>query len=453
MFGNRFYNQTTRRYVAVFGTLFNDIKVGRSKDNLNLDFLMDVPVNYGPMQKFLARLEQDPDFDAPAMTLPRMTFEITNLTYDGTRKLTNAMRNSVVSDNKNVLRTQYTPAPYNLDFQLNIMAKYAEDGTKILEQILPFFKPEQTLSVKLIDDLNVYFDVPIVLNSVATEDTYEGDFQTRRALIWTLNFTLKGYYFGPLVEKKVVKFVRSNIFDDTLDKIDVAAIETTQTETVVTDEALPDGVDRKIWFNDTANGTSYGISNINSYDSSRNANTTPFVLGEELPDISINYGDTLYITNESDTYSLVIVNSVIDPDTGAFGFDVDNVIGSDEATGMPAVSGGIIAFTPTTANDYYYVSPENPDFAGVIYIEGADNGDGVTSVTQTAQSDANTDIKDYANYGDLPSSIVEVTPGMDSAGNPTKDPTKSVPLSDIDFDDDWDYIVEITDGDDYDPST
>ena len=453
MFGNRFYNQTTRRYVAIFGTLFNDIKVGRSKDNLTVDFLMDVPVNYGPMQKFLARLEQDPDLDAPAMTLPRMTFEITNLTYDGTRKLTNAIRNSVIDVNKNVLKTQYTPAPYNLDFQLNIMTKYAEDGTKILEQILPFFKPEQTLSVKLIDDLNVYFDVPIVLNSVSTEDTYEGDFQTRRALIWTLNFTLKGYYFGPLVEKKVVKFIRSNIFDDTLDKIDTTPIQLTETSDVIVEDDTYVGVNRRVWFNDFANGSVYGISNIDSFDSVRNANNQPFTLEEELPDLVVRYGDTLYITNESDTYSLVILNSIIDNQTGAFGFDVDNVVGDDEATGMPAISGGTIAFTPNTAKEYYYISPEKPEFAGVITIQGAQDANNTASSTTTTNiPDANTDIRDYINNGDLPSSIVQVTPGMDAAGNPTKDPTKTIPFSDIDYDDDWDYIVQITDGDDYDPS-
>jgi len=452
MFGNRFYNQTTRRYVAIFGTLFNDIKIGRSKDNINIDFLIDIPVNYGPMQKFLARFEQDPDFDAPAMTLPRVTFEITNVAYDGTRKLTNAISNSVISGDKNVLRTRYTPAPYNLDFQLNIMTKYTEDGTKILEQILPFFKPEQTLSVKLLDEMDVYFDIPIVLNSVVTEDTYEADFQTRRALIWTLNFTLKGYYFGPVIDKKIVKFVRSNIFDDTLDKVETVSLQTSSSTSTIVDDII-EGVENFVYFDvfETSNGEIFGISNTDSFDVNRNANTSPFILQEELPDITINYGDTLNIINESNEYSLVILNSIIDPDTGGFGFDVDNVISGDEVEGQPTLGGSTLKFTPTKAGEFYYISPENTDFAGIITVQGDNLNMGLIEDTSDGIIDQDENSKNYTNLGDLPSSIVETTPGLTSSGTPTKNPNETLPFSEIDWDDNWDYIVEITDGDDYDP--
>ena len=214
MFGHRFYNETTRRYVAVFGTLFNDMVIYRRDNSGNIVQTIKVPVNYGPVQKFLSRIEQDRDLNAPAMTLPRISFEITGMSYDGERKLTNTIRNSVTNQSDAAaFRSQFSPAPYNLEFQLNIMTKFAEDGTKILEQIIPFFKPEQTLTVRLIDELDLYLDVPIILNSVSTEDIYEGDYETRRSLLWTLSFTLKGYYFGPKTDKKIIKFVEANAYD------------------------------------------------------------------------------------------------------------------------------------------------------------------------------------------------------------------------------------------------
>lgn len=212
MFGNTFYNQTTRRYVAIFGTLFNDISIGRSNNSGTETQRFKVPVNYGPMQKFLSRIEQDPSLSAQAISLPRISFELTSMQYDGERKLTNTIMNMRQVTAADRVRTQYTPAPYNLNFQLNIMTKYAEDGSKILEQILPFFKPEFTVTAKMIDNMDMLVDIPIVLNSVSAEDTYEGSYDTRRALIWTLDFTLKGYYYGPTSEKKIIKFANTNVY-------------------------------------------------------------------------------------------------------------------------------------------------------------------------------------------------------------------------------------------------
>jgi hypothetical protein len=215
MFGTSFYNETTRRYTAVFGTLFNDIQITRKDNSGSTIQTMTVPLNYGPMQKFLARLEQDPTLTAPQITLPRMSFELTGMSYDAERNLTPMGRHSKsISNNDSSFNTQYTPAPYNLTFQLNIMTKFKEDGTKIIEQILPYFKPDFTPTVKLIDALEVYLDVPIVLDSVTFEDSYEGNFEQRRALIWTLTFTMKGYFFGPVTQKKVIKFVKANMYSD-----------------------------------------------------------------------------------------------------------------------------------------------------------------------------------------------------------------------------------------------
>ena len=208
MFGQRFYNQTTRRYVAVFGTLFNDIQIGRSNNAGVEQQRVTVPINYAPMQKLLARLEQDPNLDQPAITLPRMSFEMTGMQYNPTRKLPSSTRQTKsISANDSALTTLFTPAPYDLEFQLNIMTKYTEDGTKILEQILPYFKPDVTVSVKMIDTMDFYVDIPVVLNSVSAEDTYEGDFTERRVISYALEFTMKLYFFGPVYTGDVIKSV------------------------------------------------------------------------------------------------------------------------------------------------------------------------------------------------------------------------------------------------------
>ena len=216
MFGHHFNNESTRRYIAVFGTLFNDIQIGRSNNAGTEIQRMTVPINYAPAQKLLARLEGDPNLDKPAITLPRMSFEIMGMNYNPSRKVGSLVRQtkSISTDDSNVLNL-YSPAPYDIDFQLNIMTKYTEDGTKILEQILPFFKPDVTVSVKMIDSMDFYVDIPVVLQSVTTEDSYEGDFETRRVLMWTLNFQMKAFYFGPTTNKRIIKFVDNNIYTNT----------------------------------------------------------------------------------------------------------------------------------------------------------------------------------------------------------------------------------------------
>jgi hypothetical protein len=212
MYGNSyFYNETTRRYVAVFGTHFNDLKIQRRDNSDTLIQEMTVPIHYAPMQKILARLEQDPNLDAPAMTLPRMSFEIVNMLYDPERKLGSTQRLRTGAIDVNSATTRFVPVPYNLEFELNIMTKYNEDGTKILEQILPFFRPEVTPTVQIVDGIDP-MDIPIILNSVTKEDVYEGSFEERRALIWTLTFTMKGWFFGPTRDRKLIKFAEANVY-------------------------------------------------------------------------------------------------------------------------------------------------------------------------------------------------------------------------------------------------
>lgn len=211
---NYFYNETTRKYVAVFGTVFNQIKIERAKTDGTVVQDLIVPLSYGPAQKFLARLEQDPNINRKsAISLPRMSFEMTSLNYDPERKI--GQTRKIMRSNAEVNGERgftYVGAPYNLEFTLSIMTKYTEDAAKIMEQIIPFFQPDFTQTVKLIPDIDP-LDIPIILNSVTTEELYEGDFTERRSVMYTLGFTMKGWYFGPQRKQKVIKFIDTNLYD------------------------------------------------------------------------------------------------------------------------------------------------------------------------------------------------------------------------------------------------
>ena len=207
MLGHTFYHQHLRKYVIVFGTLFNDVIVQR-KDNVG-NILQDikVPLAYAPREKALARINSDPDLSKKVgMVLPRMSFEMTNINYAPERKLNKIHRNvSAYSDDKTKLYAAYNPVAYDVGFELNIYTRYAEDSTQIIEQILPFFTPEWSVTMTLIPEMNWKQDIPIVLNGVSMQDTYDGDFETRRALIHTLSFTLKGYLWGPIRKSGIIK--------------------------------------------------------------------------------------------------------------------------------------------------------------------------------------------------------------------------------------------------------
>lgn len=213
MFGHTFYFSTIRKYVILFGTLFNDIHVTRTDASGNTVNLLKVPLSYAPKEKMMVRFDNDPGIDREAAAiLPRMSFEMQSLSYDPSRKL-NTLGKVVVKDTSaQKLKYQYNPVPYNFDFTLYVYVKNAEDGTKIIEQILPFFTPEWTSTVSLIPELGITMDIPVVLNSITSEDTYDGDFKTRRALIWTLNFTLKGYLYGPIRKNSVIKFANTTFY-------------------------------------------------------------------------------------------------------------------------------------------------------------------------------------------------------------------------------------------------
>ena len=205
MFNSYFSHGLLRKYILAFGHLFRDVQIQRYDNNNTRMQTLPVPLAYGPKQKFLVRITNDPNLDRKiAISLPKMGFEISDISYDATRKLNTKIKNSYAYSDKTALKTQYIPVPYNIGIFLSIFVKNADDGTQILEQILPYFKPEWSISMNLIPGMDINMDIPIVLNGVSLEDIYEGDFITRRALTYTLQFTMKGWLYGPINNTGVI---------------------------------------------------------------------------------------------------------------------------------------------------------------------------------------------------------------------------------------------------------
>lgn len=210
-----FYHGIIRKCIVGFGTLFSDIYIDRKQgDSVTGTTIqrLQIPLAYAPKEKWLVRLDSDPTLENNTYTsLPRMSFEIIGYNYDATRKVNRMQQLKCGDSSGNTISTMYTPVPYNIDISLYILTKTQEDGLQILEQILPTFTPEYTLTVNVVPDMNVKVDVPIVLNSVAVSDEYDGDFQTRRFVTHTLTFQMKANLFGPVSGQSVIETVINNI--------------------------------------------------------------------------------------------------------------------------------------------------------------------------------------------------------------------------------------------------
>ena len=250
MLGTYYYHSIFRKSIIAFGTIFNNIVIKRRSGSSNLETLK-VPIKYGPTQKFLAIIaaEPSPQREQTQIQLPRMSFEIKGLQYDGSRKLvpTQFAKTSPPTgadkDGKPVQYSQFLPVPYNLDMEMSIIAKNQDDGLQILEQILPNFHPSLNVSIEVIDETHEERDIAIVLNNVDYTDDYEGDFSQRRTLIWTLRFTIKTYLFGPVNAqrdiRKVVLDYRSDIVKRPAQVRYTAEVESTDTPPIPRDQINP----------------------------------------------------------------------------------------------------------------------------------------------------------------------------------------------------------------------
>jgi hypothetical protein len=204
-----FYNEILRKTIIAFGTLFNNVTIKHFDGADSVTNVIKVPLAYGPTQKFLARIDQSPDLNkSTAITLPRMSFEFTGLTYDSSRKITTTQQFVVKDpDDSTGVKKTYMPVPYNMQFELSIMTKLNDDMLQIVEQILPYFQPAYNLTVELVEQIKEKKDIPIVLENITMQDDYDGDFTSRRVLLYTLRFTAKTYLFGPVTSasKDIIK--------------------------------------------------------------------------------------------------------------------------------------------------------------------------------------------------------------------------------------------------------
>jgi len=216
MIGSYFYNSSLRKIIVAFGQVFNNITVHRQNSSGAITAKIRVPLAYAPKEKFMVRLEQQPELESRefATVLPRLGFEITGLAYDATRKGTRVQKLKNVKDG-NTMNYNYMPVPYNISLNLYCFTATAEDGLQIIEQILPYFQPDFTVTINAIPEMNIKRDVPIVLGGIQYEDSYDTSFTNRRAVIYTLGFTAKTYLYGPMSNQGVIKSTQSDIYTDT----------------------------------------------------------------------------------------------------------------------------------------------------------------------------------------------------------------------------------------------
>ena len=216
MLGTYYYHEILRKTVIGFGTLFNNIHIRHKNDGGGNFSVMKVPLAYGPMQKFLARIQQQPDLNKEtAISLPRLSFEMGAIQYDPTRK-TGLAQTFLTKSGTNAKKV-YMPVPYNIGFELSIMSKLSDDALQILEQIIPYFQPSFNITINLVDSIGEKKDIPVILESINYSDQYEGSFESRRTIIYTLSFTAKTYIFGPVADNPegLIKKVDVDYFTST----------------------------------------------------------------------------------------------------------------------------------------------------------------------------------------------------------------------------------------------
>lgn len=213
MFGDHFYHASIRKSVSVFGTLFNNIKVVRKDSSDEVVQIKRVPLAYGPREKFLSRIANVPELDDSkiAIKLPRMSFEISSISYDSAIKLPKLNKVTADSSDPTVKQSIYAATPYKIGMSLSILTNNQDDALQIVEQILPYFQPDYTVTINDQTDIGIKSDIPIVLNSVSFEDSYDGDFMSRRAIIYTLDFTMNVKFYGPVTDRNIIREVNIDI--------------------------------------------------------------------------------------------------------------------------------------------------------------------------------------------------------------------------------------------------
>lgn len=285
---NPFYNSLFKKYVAIFGTLFNNIYISRTDSSDNVIQQLKIPIAYGPREKFLARLTDNPTGSATvSITLPRMSFVIDRIGYAPNRKLQtmNKIASKKNINGHNVYKKVYSSVPYDIGFKLEILTKTMEDGLKIIEQILPYFTPEWTIQAHLLgDDFDMVTDIPTILENVAIDDQYEDNFSARRVLTFVLNFTMKTYFYGPITESKIIKLTDVKMYADLT--ANSGYIETTIRPGLTSDGLPTSNLALSVDYSEIDETSNYGfiINTTQSY--SGTGNTTYFVTSNTYFDVN-----------------------------------------------------------------------------------------------------------------------------------------------------------------------
>lgn len=210
-----FYHKLTRKYVVLFGNMFNNITLIRKNTETGDEIeRMKIPIIYGPKEKYFTRLQSDPDLNREiGISLPRLSYELMDISYDPTRKQNSLLKTTAASSSTKT-SSQYMGVPYNLNFEMTLYTRNIDDGTHIVEQILPYFNPDYTLTVDLIPELGFLKDIPIIMNDVKNNIEYEGNFDSVRYVMWTFTFTMKAHYYGPVSTQGIIRKIDNNIFGD-----------------------------------------------------------------------------------------------------------------------------------------------------------------------------------------------------------------------------------------------
>lgn len=216
---NYFYHSCIKNVITIFGAIFSDIYIKRSTGDGYEFQEIKVPLSYAPKQRALVRLKQNPNIDVKQaeITLPRIAYEIVSMNYDPARKISPASQSRNMESNQpnsNFAYQMNSPTPYDVHINLYAYAKNQDDALQIVEQIFPFFNPDLNVTINAVPEMNFVENIPIILDSVSYEDDYEGNMETRRAIIWTLSFTAKMNFYGPITSNGVVKSVHISVSQD-----------------------------------------------------------------------------------------------------------------------------------------------------------------------------------------------------------------------------------------------
>lgn len=306
-----FYYQLTRKYVILFGNMFNNITLMRKSKTSGLEIeRIKVPLIYAPKEKYIARLASDPDLQREIQAvLPRMSFEITNISYDSTRKQNSILKNARANTSSQ-FSSQYMGVPYDLGFELNIYTRNIDDGTHIIEQILPYFNPDYTVTVNPISELGFTKDIPIILTSVSNTVEHEGNFDAVRYVTWNLQFNMKAHYYGPISQQKIIRKIDTNIYQD-------PTIKSGNTVKLIVDELLANSnfkIDDVVYQgNNYEEATAYGI--VSSWSNVTNKLTLTAAQGQFFTNTTIHSVETAASCNVAsfDATPVKLVNVHIEP--------------------------------------------------------------------------------------------------------------------------------------------